>query len=482
MPTIAEKIEQKQDRLIAIKDRLVEMKGLIEEADEETTTDMMDEIDMLSTEEQTVIKSIESLQKIESGIAAKAAPATIKHRDRSYGSDAENNKDILFKQATVNLVAHITKSRPEHVVDELYKGDDRVSAVVKSAVAPADTTTAGWARELVQQGYGAFLDDLRGVSVFAALRAQSLALNFDGKNSVMIPRRDLSGTHGKDLAGAFVGELGVIPVKKMGLTSQTLARYKMAVISTMSAEIMEQSIPSIEAIIRRGMIDDTAEALDGALLDNAAAVTGVRPAGLLNGVAGTASSGATSTNIITDLKTLLTALTTANLGAKPVLIMNTQRVLGLSTVTNAVGQFSFRDEIAAGRLLGIPVITSSHVPAGTVIAIDANSFASSLDTPEFKLSDQTVLTMANSDGTAPSQAGAATDFTGGALGTAEEVPPKGGIIVGGNAGGAPTGASIAGYQAMSMYQQDAVALRMILPTSWGLLRAGTIASITGATW
>ena len=90
--------------------------------------------------------------------------------------------------------------------------------------------------------------------------------------------------------------------------------------------------------------------------------------------------------------------------------------------------------------------------------------------------------MANADGTAPTQAGVATDHTGGAIGTPEQVPPDGGIIVGGNTTGAPAGASVAGYQAMSMFQQYSTALRMVLPTSWGLTRAGVVHSLSGVNW
>lgn len=485
MSTIAEKLKAKQERLVSIKDRLTHIKGLIEADDEEVSAEMLSEVDTLTADEEGVIKSIESLQKIESGLASKAAPVApgaIKHRDNMKSGDREDHKDVLFKMATANLIAHVSKSRPDEVAASIYGGDDRMAAVMKAAVAPADTQTAGWAAELVQQSYGAFLDEMRGVSVFAALRAQTMSLDFNGQGSIKIPRRDLSGTHGTDMAGAWVGELGVIPVKKLALTSQTLSENKVAVISAMSSEIMNQSVPALEQIVRQAMIDDTAEALDSSLLDNVAAAAGIRPAGLLHGVTGTASSGATSSNIITDIRTLLTALTNANLGSQPILIMNTQRLLGLSTVTNAVGQFAFRDEIASGRLLGVPVIASSHVPTGTIVAVDGNSFVSASGAPMFKVSDQAVLTMADAGAAAPSQAGDKNDFMGGDLGTAEQVPPKGGIIVNGTGTAAPAGTAVANYQAMSMYQQDAVAIRMIMPLGWGLIRTGSVASITGAAW
>ena len=68
-------------------------------------------------------------------------------------------------------------------------------------------------------------------------------------------------------------------------------------------------------------------------------------------------------DIITDLKVLFAAMQAARVGANPVIIMNSIRLLGLSTVTTAAGGFMFRDEIAAGRLLGVPVIAAEHAPA-----------------------------------------------------------------------------------------------------------------------
>jgi len=482
--SIAVKIEQKQDRLNAIKDRLVELKGLVEEANEELNEEQVSEIDALSDEESSVIKSIESLRKIESGLAAKAeqtsiaAPAHVKNVSKS------DDQDVMFKGIVSQVMAHINRQHPVDMAKSLYFGDDRVEAVVKSAVAPASTDVPGWAGDLTRTGYEAFLEDLRGVSVFGGLRGTSTNMNFGNLTSIKIPRRDLSGTNGTSLAGAFTGELGVIKVGKMALSSTTLNRYRMAVISAASEDALALATPDLEALIRRNMIADTAQAIDTALLDNSAAVNGVRPAGLLNGVTATASSGATSADIITDIKVLLNAMTASNLGARPVLIMNNARLLGLSTITNAVGQFAFRSEVASGTLLGVPVIASSYVPAGTVVAVDADSFVSAQSAPEFKISDQTVLTMADASGTtAPTQAGDASDYTGGDIsGNADQVLPKGGIIVNGNGTGAPSGTAVAGYQAMSMYQQAAVAIRMQVGLSWGTMRAGSVAALSGVAW
>jgi len=171
---------------------------------------------------------------------------------------------------------------------------------------------------------------------------------------------------------------------------------------------------------------------------------------------------------------LFQALQAARVGANPVLIMNSMRLLGLSTITTAAGGFMFRDEIAAGRLMGVPIIASENVPAGTVIIVDAGSFAAANDAPEFAISDQATLTMANADTTAPTQAEGAA----GVIGTADQVPPKGGIHV----NEATTQAFAAGYDAVSMFQTYSTAIRMVLPTSWGLIRTGTVAGLSGVAW
>jgi len=453
---IAKRIAAKKERLVAIKDDLTVLKALLEEDGYEHSDDEIETIEVLTDEEETVIKSIGSLERLEQGLAKKAQPVSGSiNMPRGTGGEfpkEEKGGSLIARAATVHLLAHIEKKNIDQIIAERYSRDDQIGPVIKaiqvrrSATPVADTTTVGWAAELVQNDVRGFLTDLQPLSVYAALRAQGIGLEFGGAHSVTIPSR---AGHGTDMAGAFVGEGGVIPVKKLGLGSQRLDRYKLAVISAMTEELVQQSNPTIEAVVHQAMLEDTATALDIAFLDASPLVAGIRPAGMLNGVTETASSGALAANIITDIKVLLAAMITGNLGARPVLIMNNIRLLGLSTVTNATGDFMFRDEVASMRLLGIPVLASANVPADKVMIVDAASFAAANGTPQFKVSDQTTLTMANSDHTIPSQA--AADATNAALGTAEQVPPKAGIFVNSGKADGPDAIGV-GAQAVSMYQ------------------------------
>jgi len=482
---IAAKILAKQERAVQIRDRLTELKALTE-ADEsyELTAEEITEIDTLADEMEAVNRSINSLQKIEATIASKAVPAAGAAGNRgppsrgiAPGPHAKKEKggSLLAKVATAKLMSHVSGEPLHEVIARAYGSDDRIIPVskmliAKTAVGQATSTEAGWAAELVQDDLQGFLEDLQEVSVYAALRPLGVPLNFGGANSITIPRRAGAGAPNDDVSGSWVGEGGVIPVKRIALGSQTLNRYKAAVISTFTQEILEQSTPSIEGIVRQAMLDDTAIALDLALMDNSNIVAGVRPAGLLFGVTPTASAGDTAADIITDLKVLFSAM---GRGARPVLIMNSDRLLGLSTVTTAAGGFMFKDDIANGHLLNVPFIVSGNVVADEVHIVDTASFASANDVPQFNVSDQATLTMANADGVAPTQAGDGA----GALGTADQVLPGEGI----NVHEAATTAN-AGYEAVSMYQTYSQALRTIFPTSWGLIRAGSVSSLNSVSW
>ena len=224
------------------------------------------------------------------------------------------------------------------------------------------------------------------------------------------------------------------------------------------------------------MLQDTANALDAYLLDTNAEVTGIRPAGIRNGAstaAGTAGGGQAA--VLADIQDLWADMGAAGAGANPVLIIPSASLINLSMITNALGQFVFRDDVRNSNLLGLGVIASSTVPAATAILVDAACFASAFDPPQVDVSDQATLTMANSDGVAPTQAMDAA----GALGTANQVPPDHGIHVSGH-----TGAAAVGFQAMSLFQTWTLGIRNVMPVGWGLTQtpANCVQVKTAITW
>lgn len=468
--SLNERIKTAEAELLKLKDQLVATTKSLEDTPDDDS--LLAQCDQLSSDVETKSKSLESLKKAESALAQKAAtqsPAIIHRFDNRESKPGE----IIAKQAAVNLIAFQERKSVEQVLAERYKDDQKAQAVIKSAIGGADSTTSGWASQLVQEDIAGFIEALKPVSVYAALAGYGTAIPFGNANSVKVPRRGTTG----GLAGAFVGEQGAIPVGKSNFASDTLNRYKMGVISVFSKELSRVSTPQIENLIRTGILDDTAKALDTALLDAAASVAGVRPASIRFGAdtaAGTAGGGTAA--VIADIKGMVSTMIAANTGARPVLVIPSVSKLSLGLMSTALGEFLFRDELSRNQLLGIPVIASTNVPANTAILVDAQYFATAFGTPEFDISDTATLTMANADGVAPTQAMDAA----GALGTAGQVLRDNGISV---AGGV-SGAGSAGYQAQNMFQTWQTAVRMVLPLSWGLMMpANTVVSErTAITW
>ena len=306
-----------------------------------------------------------------------------------------------------------------------------------------------------------------------------MMLNFDGYDSVTIPRRAArSATN--DLGGAFVGEGGAIPLGQMALGSTPLSRYKMAVISTFTKELAERSTPSIEALIRQGILDDMSIRLDSVFLGTAAQVNGVQPAGILNGLTGAATGtgtvGGGVAAITGDIKSMVGALVASNLGTRPILLLNTQDALSAGLLQTALGDFVFRDELNGGRLLGVEVIRSLNVPKGQAILVDGTAIATAFDMTMFDVSDVATVVEANADATAPTMASDAA----GAVGDPNQVIRNGGIDVT-NAAATPPVAS-GEYTARSLWQTHSIGIKAVQPVSWGIIQPGGVIHRTTLTW
>ena len=477
MKSIAERIKEAQAAITKIDEEAARIKGEAENVD--LSDEQASQVAALADEREGKVKSLANLEALEKLVGQRAEPAApAVHRSGRLGIRADEPKGtVIVRAALASVFAYVERKDAVQVARERFGHDARIEAVCKTAVGVADTTTAGWAKELVQQDVQGFVEALVPFSVYAALASRGISIDFGDAGSVSIPYR--AGTN-TDLAGAFVGENGVIPVKRGTLGAAVMNRYKMAVISAITKELSRSSTPQAEALIRRMMLEDTGVALDKALLDANAAVAGVRPAGLLSAVAPIAASAAATPieKAIADLSALLGAMAASGNGSRPVFVVNPAQRLRLGTMYSA-GEWMFRDELNGGRLMGVEVVSSLNVPAGDVILIDAANFATALGSPEFDTSESATLVMANADAVAPTQATSAADPT--IVGTAEQVPPDGGLKVrdpaqqaAGKVGEAAT--------AISMFQQWSIALRTVMPVSWATLRTGTVQWVDNVTW
>lgn len=460
--TPSQRIDATQQKLVALQDELKDHLDTGDDADESFTTTT----DEINGKIASAEKALASLKEAEKHLATTATEVDIVPRETSAPSTVTrdprkpfavpaakvNPIDYFFRALTVQVKNHWTKDPMVVTLKDTY-GEDVVTKAVldmttRAATVPADTVTPAWAGVLAQTAIGEFFDLLLPSSVFPGLAGYGERYSL-GRNGVLrLPYREATPT----VAGSFVGQGAPIPVRQAAFNAIELGLKKLAVITTVTRELMEHSTPAIQQILQNAIQEDTAIAIDTVLLDSNAA-TGVRPAGIRNGAttaAGTAGGGFNA--VVADLRGMTSSLITNTAGnlRRPVWIMNQAQILSLSLTQNAGGDFPFEAEVNQNRFRGYPIIVSSTVPAGTVILLDAADFFTTAgEAPMFNVSDQATLHM---EDTAPLQIGTA---------------------------GTP--ASVAA-PVRSMYQTDSIAIRMIMEMNWAFRRTGMVVVRTGVTW
>lgn len=440
--TLSERIKAKQDELVKLREELSKAANEYAEdatdENQETVQGFADNVDQTQKQLDTLMTAEKSImEKMAEPKTAKAPGVVTTVKDYDPG-------ELIFRMAAVKFLSYQTHKSEAEVIRNRYKHDKGLEAMAKAAAAPGDTTTTAWAASLLDEQVSGFIDLVSNNSVYGALRAGGMSLNFSGAGSIKIPSR----TATKTAPGAFVGEGNPIPVKELSMTSKTLLRHKMGVIVTMTEELMDATNSQIETIVRQAILADTSKTLDSILLD-ATAGDAVRPAGLLNGVTTTTSAGATAAQIITDLKALIAPFETDDAGKSLVIILHPLRKLGLLTVTNSVGDFQFAEEVRGGSLMGYRLAESSNVATDAVHCVNAGEFATAYDGPNFLESNTATLHM--------------EDTTPEALSTA----------------GTP---NVVAAPARSLYQTYTRGIRMVLPVTWAMRRDAQVSGLDTVAW
>jgi HK97 family phage major capsid protein len=462
MQTLSQKIQASQKRITELRDKLVELEKLPEQTAEEK--ELSDEI---PAEIEAAENELASLERKEKALAPRAgtpvtraefeeAPKTGEvltpldvSRSFTLPKKQIDAADFMIKAMSVGIKAYGTQVSLDHALNEMYPKNEGVRTVLRAAVNPAMTTTTGYAAELVQIANGAFMDRIIANSLYEPLASLGGRYDLGRNGSLKIPTR----TATSKAAGAWVGEGGAKPVKKISLAPITLTPHKLAVITTFTEEMAFYSTPAIEGVLRKSMLDDTREALDGFLIDNVASST-ARPAGLLNGVTpiSAASTGTTLEKIVADLNALIAPMEAAGGGNNVVLLMNPAQARKIGAAQTTTGDFAFADTGQAASKFGISrIVASTTVAAGTVIAVDASWFATVTgDTPRFAVSTEATL---HEEDTTPL-----------ALGTGTQ------------------GSGVLAVPMRSLFQTDSVAIRLSLYVSWGMTRSAMVQTITAVGW
>lgn len=250
---------------------------------------------------------------------------------------------------------------------------DRGFNAIEKAEVPAGSTVSGsWAEDLVGDTTSAFADFVE------YLRPQTILGKF-GSNGIPSLRRIpfrvplVSQTAGGE--GYWVGEGKGKPLTSFDFSRTTLEPLKVANICVLTEEVIRDSSPSAEMIVRDQLVEALKARLDIDFINpSKTASAGVSPASITNAAPNGAASGTgDADDVRADIRSLLGEYIAANNPPTTgVIIMRSDTALALSMMVNALGQSEFNGiGMNGGTLLGIPVITSQHVPAGIVVMVNA---------------------------------------------------------------------------------------------------------------
>lgn len=443
MKTISTRIQDAEEKLVTSRDQLFKAVEALDTAEDQNAAQAV--VDTLTIQVESETKSLDNLMRAESALTVKAGSAPAINTTPGVNLKDSQKADLIFKSALVTFDAYCNRTSVDEALSKRY-GDNEALKMVLNATSkaiqnPAMTNVPGYAQELVRDSYGAFMDLLRGESVVPRLPLNRY--EFDGYASIKIPSRSALNPN---LAAAFRAEGAPIRVGAINLTSQTLTPKSLGIIGTFTNELLERSTPSIEAIIRDAMIQDTAYMLDGAFL-GATPGSPIAPAGMQTYATGdntAASNGNGNNDIIRDLRGRLTQMANQNMGRRLVWVMHPSRFMGVQMAMTATGAYQF-PEAQNGQIMGVQVVTSTNVPSDVVYLLEAAEIGFAGGAPRFMGSEVSSIH--------------------------EEYDTP-----------LPLNGSVAATPVRSLYQTNSQSLRCLWSLDWTVMRPGAVGTITNVAW
>jgi HK97 family phage major capsid protein/HK97 family phage prohead protease len=385
MKSISEQISALEASRAAKSARMEDIMQKAIEEDRSPDDAEKEEFDDLEIEVKEIDSSLRRLNTIEKMRQQSAKPVDESGKGNDggrpyYGQTRTKDVDLppgirFARVMKVKALAYLSHQDPVRIAEKLYGSDRQVVETIKADVVGAVTDGPTWAGPLIQTD-GPFAD-------FAEwLRPQTILGKF-GSGGVPALRRVpfRVGLVGQTSGGSgyWVGESQPKPLTKFDFSRTTMTPLKVANITVLSEEVIRDSSPSAETIVRDQLAMALQERLDSDFIDPAqTAVAGIAPASITNGITPIPSSGQQIAAIREDIRALIAAFVTANNPpTNGVFIMSAIHALSLSILQNPLGALEFPTVgINGGTLFGMPVITSQHVPevtaGGYVVLVNAS--------------------------------------------------------------------------------------------------------------
>ncbi len=466
--TIAEQIASFEAKRAASAARRDEVQNKAIEAGRSKDAAEREEFDNLTAEIDNIDAELKDLRVIERQAVAKATPVT-----KAVGEDsaaASAARGGIAEGRITHVQANIEKGVPfvRYVKAMiLAKGipmlalqiaqankqwmdqTPEVAHVLKTAVAAGDTTTAGWAAELVynQNLTSAFLEYLRPMSILGKI-----------PGFTMVPFNVRWGTQTGGATGYWAGQGKPAPVSALATGSDSLGIAKAVGMVVLSKELMMSSDPSAEVLSRNDLAKTISQFLDvNFIAPDYAAVANVNPASVTNGVVPTAASGTAASNLVTDVNTLFNNFDVNNLEGGGFFWVTTPKIArAISNMRTTLGAFLYPTVTPeGGTFFGYPLIVSgSAMQVGSPVSGEGN-----------------LLVLGHAPSIAMADAGGVT------IDASEEAA----LQMLDNPTNASTGGTVATTM-VSMWQTNSVALRATRFINWSKRRSFAVQYIKDAAY
>lgn len=453
MKTLADQIKDLENTRAAKAARMAEV--MQKSIDEGRSTDEAEseEFDTLETEVKQIDQDLVRLHRLEAlnaqsakpvqevrtvggGTRITGAPAIIVNKDQDEKFKGQNFTRMVIAKA----LSALTYESPAAIAQKRWgKTNPTLVEVIKAGVAGGGSGSGEWGAELVQADgryTGDFIEFLHGLTVYNRLGLREVPAN------VTIKGQDGAAT------AYWVGQSKAIPVTTADFSAVTLTPLKVAALAVVSNELIRDSSPSAEQLVRDALVEASAQRIDTTFLSTSAAVSGVSPAGILNGVSALTSAGNDGVGVRGDISQLYAPFITAKNASGLTLVMNTALAKAIQLMVNPLGQSDFPTlNASGGSLLGDNVVTGDNVTAGHLILLKASDI--------YKIGDTGVEVSISKEATIE-----------------QDSVPQG-------ASDTPTAASAT---LMSMFQTESTAIKIVHAINFAKRRATAVAYVDNANY
>lgn len=337
--------------------------GDAERAEYDTLSDELDALDDDIRELKFHSVNAAGAREIRGASQNQASQSRSRTAPTNFGQPDDKFQGQSFvRRAIAKALAGINQTSAEMVAESRWgKSHPQLVQWIKADVAGGGSGSGEWGAELVSADNrftGDFLTYLYSQTVFDSLPLRSVPANVT-----------IKGQDGVATAN-WVGESKPIPASALDFSTVSLTPQKVAALTVVSNELLRDSSPSAEMLVRDSLVEASAQKVDTHFFSTTAASSGVYPAGILNGVVVGTTGGATEAELIGDIAGLMRNFITAKypIGGL-VWCMSPLLALQISLMRNALGQNAFAT--MPNTLEGRPVYSGHNIGTGDLILMSA---------------------------------------------------------------------------------------------------------------